>query len=341
MGSVIQRCASVFVIILLVPLFAAAAELSKGEKDTILIGDLVIQPAVSERAMKKKRISELQLVSDSLRSQLIAALNATRVFQLVEQEHTATPQPEQDSDPVSDEPSDKNGAQVARKVGAKFAFLPRIDGFEDTTDTVEHYAIGRATVNRKVFLSAIVRVVDTATGAVLPDSPSVQLTRAEEKENVRSGAPSGSDEVIISLAREMAKRLSQDAVALVRPAKVLMVSGRQILVNRGSEAAFAKGDLMEIYSVQNVKDEDTGELFRNEVPVGQATISRLEKNQSYATINGDDSGITKGCVVRFVKTAASRAAEAEPPPDVTLPDFGTKSEAGNTPGSSEKPLKWK
>ena len=70
-------------------------------------------------------------------------------------------------------------------------------------------------------------------------------------------------------------------------------------------------------------------------------ISRIEKNQSYATMSGDDLGITKGCVVRFMKTAARRAAESEPPPDATLPDFGTKGDAGSTPGSAEKPLKWK
>jgi hypothetical protein len=44
---------------------------------------------------------------------------------------------------------------------------------------------------------------------------------------------------------------------------------------------------------------------------------------------------------RVMKSAASRAIEGEPPPDVTQPDFGTKGDTRTTMGSSEKPLKWK
>ena len=341
MGTIVRHCMSVIISLLLLPLFASAAELSKGQKDTIFIGELKIQPAVSERAIKRKQLPALRLVADSLQSQFISALNATRIFQLVEQEHRADSAPEPQSELLASDTDDKKTAQSGKAAGAKFAFLPQIDGFEDTSETVEHQAIGRLSSSRTVFLSVVVRIVDTASGALLPDSPSIQLTRTEEKENVRPGSPFGGDEVLVTLAREMAKKLSRESVDSVRPAKVLMVTGKQVLINRGSEAGFVKGDLVEIYSVQNIKDDDTGELFRNEVPVGQATISRIEKNQSYATIQGDDSGITKGSVVRFIKSAARRASESEPPPDVTLPDFGAKGDPGSTPGSSEKPLKWK
>jgi hypothetical protein len=325
----------------LFPLLTSAAELSTGEKDTILIGALTVQPSVIEMAEKKNRQSELKRVINSLESQFISALNATRVFQLVERNRKADLELEQGFAAVAVDPNDRNAAQAGRMAGAKFAFLPQVDGFEDTSDIAEYQAIGRASLSRKLFLSAVVQIVDTTTGKLLPDSPSIQLTKSEEIENARIGQLTGSDEVIVALAKEMAKKLSQEVVALLRPAKVLTVTGRQVMFNRGSEAGFTKGDLVEIYAVQNVKDDDSGELFRNEVPVGQAVISRIDKNQSYATISGDDLGITKGCVVRFMKTAATRAAEGEPPPDATRPEFGTKGDAGTTPGSSEKPLKWK
>jgi hypothetical protein len=329
------------VTMLLLPLGVSAAELSKGEKDTIFIGPLKVQPSVIEMAEKKNRLPELKRVFNSLETQFISALNGTRVFQLVERSRKADIELEQGFAAVAVDPNDKNAAQTGKMAGAKFSFLPQIDGFEDKSDITEHQAIGRASLSRKLFLSATVQIVDTTTGKLLPDSPSIQLTKTEEIENARIGQLSGSDEVIVALAKEMAKKLSQDVVALLRPAKVLTVTGKQIMFNRGSEAGFNKGDLVEIYAVQNVKDEDTGEVFRNEVPVGQATISRIDKNQSYAAISGDDMGITKGCVVRFVKTAASRAAEGEPPPDATQPDFEKKGDTGSTPGSSEKPLKWK
>ena len=96
----------------------------------------------------------------------------------------------------------------------------------------------------------------------------------------------------------MAQKLSQEITALLRPAKVLSVTGKQVMINRGTEAGFEKGDLVEIYATQKVKDEDTGEVFMNEIPVGQATITRLDKKQSFANITGDDLGITKSAVVR-------------------------------------------
>ena len=340
MNSCLRTTCAVLITVLF-PLLASAAELSAGEKDTILIGALKVQPSVIEMAELKNRQSELKRIINSLESQFISALNATRVFQLVERSRKADLELEQGFAAVAVDPNDRNAAQTGKMAGAKFAFLPQIDGFEDKSDVAEYQAIGRASLSRKLFLSAVVQIVDTTTGKLLPDSPSIQLTKIEEIENARIGQLSGSDEVIVALAKEMAKKLSQEVVALLRPAKVLTVTGRQVMFNRGSEAGFTKGDLVEIYAVQNVKDEDTGEIFRNEVPVGQAVINRIDKNQSYAAISGDDMGITKGCVVRFMKTAATRAAEGDPPPDATQPDFGTKGDAGTTPGSSEKPLKWK
>lgn len=340
MNSYLRTTCAVLVTVLF-PLLASAAELSTGEKDTILIGALKVQPSVIESAQRKNRLPELNRIVNSLESQFTSALNATRVFQLVERNRKEDLELEQGFAAVAVDPNDKNAAQTGKMAGAKFAFLPQIDGFEDKSETAEYQAIGRASLSRKLFLSAVVQIVDTTTGKLLPDSPSIQLTRIEEIENARIGQVSGSDEVIVVLAKEMARKLSQEVVALLRPAKVLTVTGRQIMFNRGSDAGFTKGDLVEIYAVQNVKDEDTGEMFRNEVPVGQAVINRIDKNQSYAAINGDDMGITKGCVVRFLKTAAGRAAEGEAPPDATQPDFGTKSDVGTTPGSSEKPLKWK
>lgn len=340
MNSCLRTTCAVLITVLF-PLMASAAELSTGEKDTILIGALKVQPSVIESAERMNRQPELKRIVNSLESQLISALNATRVFQLVERNRKADLELEQGFAAVAVDPNDKNTAQTGKMAGAKFAFLPQIDGFEDKSETAVYQAIGRASLSRKLFLSAVVQIVDTTTGRLLPDSPSIQLTKTEEIENARIGQISGSDEVIVALAKEMAKKLSQEVVALLRPAKVLTVTGRQVMFNRGSEAGFSKGDLVEIYAVQSVKDEDTGEMFRNEVPVGQAVINRIDKNQSYAAISGDDMGITKGCVVRFLKTAAARATEGEAPPDATQPDFGTKSDAGTTPGSSEKPLKWK
>lgn len=338
----ILRNAATLLALLLIPTMGVAAELSQGEKDTIFIGELKVQPSVIELAQNQGRTSELNRVINSLETQLISALNATRVFQLVERKRKSDLELEQGFAAVAVDPDDKNAALAGKLAGAKFAFLPQIDGFEDKSETVNFKAIGRASLSRKIFISVVVQIVDTTTGKLLPDSPSIQLTKSEEVESARFGQVTGSDEIIVALAKEMAQKLSQDITSLLRPAKILSVTGKQVMINRGTEAGFEKGDLVEIYATQKVKDDDTGEVFMNEIPVGQATIIRLDRKQSFANISGDDYGITKSAVVRKLKSAAARKSDAEEQPsDPTKPDFGERENLDMNPGSSEKPLKWK
>lgn len=301
-------------------------ELAKGEKATIFIGRLKIQPSVEALAKKSGREHELKRVAESLETQFIHALNATRVFQIVERRRFTDIHEEQNFALSGMVENDKNAAQIGKMAGAKYAFLPQIDGFEDRSETPQYQQIGRSSMYRKLFLSVVVQVVDTTTGKVLPDSPSVQLNKTESFEMTRMGAGApGGDQILVELAKEMASKLSQGVVSLLRPAKVLTVTGQQILINRGTEAGFNKGDLVEIYAFEEVKDEDTGETFRNEIPVGQARIVRTDAKQSFAVIEGDDPGISKGCVVKVIQPA-------------NVPE--SKPSGALTPGSSDKPLKF-
>ncbi len=304
----------------LFPNMIFAAGLSQGQQDTIYIGQLQVQSSVTESAAKMGRLTELKSILQSLDSQFISALNATRVFQLVERKRKGDLELEQGFAAVTVDPNDKNAAQAGKMAGAKFAFLPQVDGFDDLTETIEQTAIGRTAIERKLFLSVIVQVVETTTGKLLPDSPSVQLNRTESV-STRQGQTG--NQVVVELAKEAAQKLSQELVALLRPAKVLAITGKNVTINRGLEAGFQNGDLLEIFATKEVKDDDTGEMFREEVSVGKATIIRTDKKQSTATISDDDFGIAKGCIVR---TSRQRL--------LTISDNNT------TPGSSDKPVKW-
>lgn len=311
---------------------AHAAQLSQGEKDTIFVGRLHVQPAVAEQAEHQGRSLELRSVVAALETELDSALSATRVFQLVERKRKGDVELEQAyAQGGGVDISDKSAAQVGKMAGAKFVFLPEINGFEDGTETRQYQAIGRTSLTRKLFLSATVKIVDTTTGKYLPDAPSIKLEKDETVEMARTGGGSPNSKGLVNIAAEMASKLSQEVVALLRPAKVLSVTGKQIQINRGTEAGFKKGDIVEIYAVQDVRDEDTGEIFRNEVPVGQATVERCDKKQSFARISGDDMGIAKGCVVRVVEAAPTRSESAS---------GATAGETQTTAGSGEKPLKW-
>ena len=313
------------------PLLAIGAELSTGEKDTIFIDDVRIQTSLVESADHYGTSRALRRAADTLESEFTTALSATRVFQLVERRELATLEKEQELTASSKVDAEYiNAAKAGRLYGAKFVLIPNLNGFEDITTTKHYPASGRADVTRALFFSAIVRIVDTKTGALLPEAPSIQLNESEVTRLLPNEGVGSGEEFLLMQAKELARQLAQEAVNMLRPAKVLKVSGKQLLINRGSDAGFNLGDQVEIFAIENIRDEESGETYRNEISVGQAGIIRIDKKQSFAMINGDDLGITVGGVVKIFRPASA----------VNKDDSAVPAPLTETPGSSEKPLKW-
>lgn len=327
-----NKISALLTVALFLPLLAIGAELSWNEKDTIFIDAVRVQPSLVEKSQRFGTSLALQRAAETLESEFANALSATRVFQLVERNERATLDSEQEltANELVD-PENRYAAKSGRLYGAKFVFIPTLDGFEDITTTKSYTASGRSDVTRDLFFSAVVRIVNTRTGALLPDAPSVQLKQRDVSRNLSKNDIVGNEEFLVTQAKELARQLAQEAVNMLRPAKVLVVSGKQILINRGSEAGFHLGDQVEIFTIENIRDEESGETYRNEIPVGQAKIIRIDKKQSFAMINEDDLGITAGGIVKIFRAAGvGDMSESDVP-----------SPASETPGSSEKPLKWK
>ena len=319
----------------------AFGQLSQGKKDTIFIGKMKAQSSVQQLADRQGKQIELSRVSQSLETQFISAVSSTRVFQVVDRKRIAEIQREQAFAAVS---VAKEAAQIGQMTGAKYALLPEIDGFEIRTDVDEYQAIGRESKKITYFLSAAVQVVDTTTGELLPDAPSVQLSKAETIKMARKGGAQASDRLLVELAKEMAGRLSREVIGLLRPAKVLDVTGSQIMINRGEDAGFQVGKGVEIFAVKKVVDPDTGESFSNEIPVGEAKITRSDRKKSFAVLSGDNLGVSPGCIVKI--RGGTTLPRVLPP--VTFSggqrkegsSTSARSSRPETPGSSSKPLNW-
>ncbi len=342
-----KMCTRVFIclalLLLTLPLAPIWGQLAKGSKDTLFIGAVKVQPSVRELAKSDGAVLELDRAAQSLETQFIQAVSATRVFQLVDRKRLADIQAEQSFTAVAVDPSDPRAAQLLKMAGARWAFLPEIDGFQVRTDTVK-FQVGRESVTQKYFFSALVQIVDTTTGELLPDVPSIQLNEIETAEMAGIGQVQASDQVLVALARKMARQLSQEAVAILRPAKILALTGSQIMINRGSEAGFAPGVSLEIFAYQNIVDEDTGEVFRNEIPVGRATVRRGDQKKSFAEIGGEDLGIAVGCIVKPLRQTA-RSAPLAPVTwsggkEATGTEIAPRGASPQTPGSSAQPLSW-
>ncbi|MEI6057160.1 MAG: CsgG/HfaB family protein [Lentisphaerota bacterium] len=323
----------------------AEEQLAKGEQLGIYVGQLEVQPSVAEAARKAGKELSLKRTAQSLDTQFISALSATRVFQMLERKRKADLEQEQGYSATAVDINDKNAAQLGKMAGAKYALLPQIDGFEDMVDIQEYKDIERFSMRRKLYMSVTVTVVDTTTGKYLPDVANVQLSREEVVNNARNTKfLEGSDALNVELAKDMASSLCQEIVSLIRPAKVLTITGQQVMINRGTPAGFKQGVEVEFFASEDVKDEESGETFRNEVSVGKGTITRSDAKQSYAKIAGTDLGITKGCVIKVVKpTSISKGQIPESAPGGDFPENPAKilaDDAQTTPGSSEKPLQF-
>lgn len=298
-----------------------------GNKETVFVDKLLIASSIQDLARANQKELELKRFSEVLQAEFVSALNGTAQFQLVDRSRLTSLQEEQKLTELGQiDPNDKNAAKALSLAGAKFAFQPQLTAYEDRSLTATYQKVGRSSMERKIFASAIVQVVDTTKGTLLPDSPSVELEEFEVIDMARPGQPMESDQVVVKLAKRMANLLSQQVTAYIRPAKILTITGSQLMINRGTEAGFTKGSKVEVYAVQEIIDPDTGDTYRNEVPVGGGTISRAEPKQSFAMIEGENNGIAAGCVVKV--TQQDRAIE----PD--SPSMGSQI----SPGSSDKPI---
>lgn len=305
----------------------ASAQLSQGEKDTIFIGPVKVNGGVVDSAKKSKREMALEQLAQALRTELVTEINQTRVFTIVERERKDDIELEQAFAQVAVDPNDKNAAQMMKMKGAKYAFLPRIDAFEDRTATTKYEAIQRKDISRTVWASAVVSIVDTTTGELLPESPSVKVKRGNSSEYARMDAGLGGDELVNAVAKELAEKLAQETVTLMRPAKVLTVTGTQIMINRGTEAGFTPGSEIEFFATEDVKDDDTGEVFKNEISVGKGVVKRSDAKQSFAEAKGENLGIGKGVVVKILKKSPVGGVAVAKKKDAPL-----------SSGSGEKPL---
>ena len=335
------------ILILGVTFSTIADTIPKGTQPGIFIGAVKVQPAVIEAAKSNDSAKDLHKAVQALETQFISALSATRVFKIVERKRKSEVEQEQGYASVAVDVNDSNAAQMGKMAGAKYVLLPEVDAFEEMTDAQQYTQIKRISVRKRFYISVTVSIVDTTTGALLPDVPSVQLTQDVETDNSRQATAvvQGTYITVIELAKKAANQLCQQSVAFLRPAKILAVNGKRIMINRGTAAGFNKGIKVQFFAIQKIKDEDSGEVFNNEVPVGSGIITMANPKQSYAEINTADNnlGVAAGCTVKpdLKSTARPTASIPESAPGGAFPknpDKIKQTAAPTTAGSSEKPI---
>jgi curli biogenesis system outer membrane secretion channel CsgG len=248
---------------------------------------------------------ELNRIIESLDSQLIDRVNATRKFDVLSRSDLADLVKEQDLG-ASGNVDAKTAAQAGKLAGAKYLLVATVDDFQDYLEKAVFEGTGQTATKRVFRFSVVGKLYDSSTGKLM-ESANFQTGNDEFKQiqmernyTVKSGELS--DEMMVAIARSMAEKIANKLVDVIFPAKILIKRDNIVTINRGEGGGVAEGDIFNVFAQgEELKDPDTGEVLgREEVKMGKVKITQVNPKTSQGEII-EDTGIDKGAVLRKAK----------------------------------------
>jgi curli biogenesis system outer membrane secretion channel CsgG len=282
--------------IILLPAFALAQE-----KATLGILSIRPTPSLADSIKPEKKV-EMNRILESMDSQLIDRINATRKFDIVGRSDLDNIMKEQDTG-ASGNVDPKTAAQAGKLTGAKFILTSTVDDFQDYVEKATFEGTGRSATKRVFRLSIVGKIYDATTGKLL-ESANIQTGNDEFKQiqqernySVKDGELS--DEMMVAVSRSMAEKIANHVADVIFPIKVLIKGDNEVTINRGDGGGVAIGDTFNVFALgQELIDPDTKEsLGHEEVKVGRVKITEVDPKFSKAAIL-EDTGIDKGAILR-------------------------------------------
>lgn len=296
----------------LLPLLAVAQE-----KATIAISSIKPTPSLlaavnsktvttTDTGTKHERMEfdtkqELNRIIESLDSQLIDRVNATRKFDVLSRSDLTDILKEQDLG-ASGNVDAKTAAKAGKLSGAKYLLVATVDDFDDYIEKAVFEGTGQTATKRVFRFSIVGKLYDSTTGKLL-ESANFQTGNDEFKQiqsdrsySVKSSELS--DEMMVAISRSLAEKIATHLADVIFPAKILMKRDTIVTINRGEGGGVAEGDVFNVFALgEEMIDPDTKEsLGREEVKVGKVKISQVNPKTSQAQIL-EDTGIDKGAVL--------------------------------------------
>jgi len=283
----------------LLPALALAQD--SGGKATIAISSIKPTPAL-EASVKPDKKLELGRIIESLDSQLIDRINATRKFDVVGRSDLNDIMKEQDLG-ASGNVDAKTAAKAGKLTGAKYLLVATVDDFQDYVETATFEGTGRSSTKRVFRFSVVAKIYDSTTGKLL-ESANLQTGNDAFKnitENRSYSVKDGNltDDMMVAVARDLAQKIASRVADVIFPAKIIAKRDKEVTINRGEGGGVAVGDTFNVFALgEELIDPDTKEsLGREEVKVGKVKITQVNPKTSLADIL-DDTGVDKGAVLR-------------------------------------------
>jgi len=280
----------------LLPVVAGAQE-----KSTLAIA--TIKPTASlDASVKADKKLEMNRIIESLNSQLIDRVNATRKFEVVGRSDLDSVIKEQDLG-ASGNVDAKTAAQAGKLTGAKYLLVTTVDDFQDFVETAKFEGTDRSATKRVFRFSIVGKVYDSSTGKLLESAnfqtgnDKFKQIQMERNYTVKDGELS--DEMMVAVSRDMAEKIATHVADVIFPAKILIKRDTEVTINRGEGGGVAVGDTFNVFALgEELIDPDTKEsLGREEVKVGKVKITEVDPKMSKAQVL-EDTGIDKGAVLR-------------------------------------------
>lgn len=282
---------------LLLPVMAGAQD----GKAIIAVSSIKPTPSL-DASLKPEKKLEMGRILESLNSQLIDRINATRKFDVVSRSDLNDLLTEQEVG-ASGNVDAKTAAKAGKIAGANYLLVTTVDDFQDYVETATFAGTDRSATKRVFRLSLVGKLYDANTGKLI-ESANLQTGNDAFKdisENRSYSTKDGNltDEMMVAVARTLAQKIADHFADVIFPIKVLVRRDKEITINRGEGGGVAVGDTFNVYALgQEMIDPDTKEsLGREEVRVGTVKITQVNPKTSQAEIL-DDTGIDKGAILR-------------------------------------------
>jgi len=271
------------------------------DKSTIAISSIKPTPSLLQSTPADKRV-ELNRIVESLDSQLVDRVNATRKFDVVGRSDLGDVLKEQDLD-ASGNVDAKTAAKAGKLTGAKYLLVSTVDDFQDYVEKATFEGTGRSATKRVFRFSIIGKIYDSTTGKLLESAnfqtgnDAFKQIQQERNYSVKDGELS--DEMMVAVSRNMAEKIANHVADVVFPAKIIAKRDTVVTINRGDGGGVAVGDVFNVYALgDEMIDPDTKEsLGRDEVKVGKVKISEVDPKFSKAEVL-EDTGVATGAILR-------------------------------------------
>jgi curli biogenesis system outer membrane secretion channel CsgG len=281
----------------LVPAIVSAQE----GKSTLAVSSIKPTPSLAASVKPDNKL-EMGRIIESLDSQLVDRINATRKFDVVGRSDLSDVLKEQDLG-ASGNVDAKTAAKAGKLTGAKYLLVTTVDDFQDYIEKATFEGTGRSATKRVFRLSVVGKIYDSSTGKLLESvnlqtgNDAFKQIQEERSYTVKDGELS--DEMMVAVSRDLAQRIANRVADVIFPAKVLIKRDNEVTINRGEGGGVAVGDTFNVFALgEELIDPDTKEsLGREEAKVGKVKITQVNPKTSTAQIL-EDTGIDKGAILR-------------------------------------------